>query len=67
MKNVSLWVMVLVLALIGSAIWYEVQYRQSAAPEQQTRIKRTSSPRSPAQKPGQQQPAPASGSGELIG
>ena len=41
MKNVSMWVLVLVLALVGSAIWHEVQLRH-AAPGSNSRIKRAS-------------------------
>ena len=42
MKNMSLWVLLLVLGLVGSAIWHEVQYRQASAPVKAAPVKRVS-------------------------
>ena len=58
MKNMSLWVLVLVLALVGSAIWHEVHYRQASAPEQASPVKRAAHQKAaPAPAPGTRTPA----------
>ena len=70
MKNASLWVMVLVVALVGSAIWYEVQYRQSSRPEGSSPFRHASTP---PKKPAKDSPkkfhptSPAGPTGQMIG
>lgn len=67
MKNMSKWVMVFVLALVGTAIWYEVQYRHAPKSEAGTPVRRASSSRKAAgPKPGQHA-TPTNESGQMIG
>ena len=67
MKNVSLWVLVLVLALVGSAVWYEVQYRQASKPDSYAPVKRTSAQKKAPEGPAHHPTSPTGPSGELIG
>ena len=68
MKNMSMWVMVIAVALVGSAIWYEVQYRQGSKPEAEIHspVRHTSTPKAAPAKPGQQ-PSSTNERGQLIG
>jgi hypothetical protein len=62
----SMWVMVLVVALVGSAIWYEVQYRHVKG-ESYAPIKRTSVKRAAPVNPGAKPKSPTNEDGQLIG
>ena len=67
MKNMSMWVLVLVLALVGSAIWYEVQYRSAAKADTNSPARRTSTQKPAHQKPAQHPTSPTGPGGVLIG
>ena len=68
MKNASMWVMVGVLLLVGTAIFYEMQYRQANKSESVTPVRHASSSRKAPDQP--QPPAhlkPTTDGGRLIG
>jgi uncharacterized protein HemX len=66
MKNTSLWVLVLVLALVGSAVWYEVQYRHVNKTETSAPVRRASTKK--ADKPvDKNHIKPTDENGQMIG
>ena len=66
MKNMSVWVLVLVFALVGSAIWYEIQYRH-AAPGTSSPVRRASMKHAPPKPIDHQNIKPTNDHGQMIG